>query len=163
MRHTTLISTDELQRQLDNPDFVLLDCQHDLSNPSFGRTAYSIEHLPGARFFSIDNDAAGPKTGKNGRHPLPSVEVLSAKLGQLGIDSSKQVVVYDGSDNMYCVRVWWMLRWLGHEAVAVLDGGLAKWQKENRPVTTTLPTPAPTKFRAEPRNEMQVDAIWSRI
>jgi thiosulfate/3-mercaptopyruvate sulfurtransferase len=158
MRYNTIISCDELQQNLDNPNFVIFDCQHDLVNAGFGRTAYTIEHIPGARFFSIDNDAAGNKTGKNGRHPLPPIEILTAKLGQLGVDSEKQVVVYDGSNNMFSVRLWWLLRWLGHESVAVLDGGLGKWQKDGRPVSAELPVPAATKFSATANNEMHVDA-----
>ena len=158
MRFTTIVSTEELAKHMDDPSWIVFDCQHDLGNSSFGKTAFSIEHIPGARFFHMDNDAAGAKTGTNGRHPLPPPETLVAKLGKMGVDGDKQVVVYDGSDGMYCGRLWWMLRWLGHDAVAVLDGGLGKWQKEKRPVTNENPTMAATKFLPKIRNEMQVDA-----
>ena len=158
MPFTTLVSTEELAAHLEDPKWVVFDCQHDLTNLSFGKTAFSIEHIPNARFFHMDNDGAGEKTGTNGRHPLPQPEMLGAKLGKMGVDDTKQVVVYDGSDAMFSVRLWWMLKWLGHDNVAVLDGGLAKWQKENRPVTADNPTMTATRFKAKLRNEKYVTA-----
>ena len=98
------------------------------------------------RFLHVDDDLSGAKTGKNGRHPLPSPETAAALFGRLGIDAGKQVVAYDSGGAMYAPRLWWMLRWLGHDAVAVLDGGIAKWVREGRPVTAEIPSARPVTF-----------------
>ena len=94
----------------------------------------------------MDRDLSAPKTGKNGRHPLPTPEAAAALFGRLGIDATKQVVAYDPGGGMYAPRLWWMLRWLGHDAVAVLDGGIGKWTREGRPVTTEIPRVASVTF-----------------
>ena len=98
----------------------------------------------------VDRDLSAPKTGTNGRHPLPSVETCAALFGRLGIDASKQVVAYDQGPGAYAARLWWMLRWLGHQAVAVLDGGYAVWAREGRPVTAEVPAVVPASFIAHP-------------
>jgi thiosulfate/3-mercaptopyruvate sulfurtransferase len=145
--HSTLISTAELAAHIDDPAFVIADVRHELSQPeTWGETQYRTGHIPGARFAHMDRDLAGPKTGKNGRHPLPSPEEAAAFFGSLGIDASKQVVAYDSGGAMYAPRLWWMLRWLGHDAVAVLDGGIAKWVREGRPVSKEFPSARPAKF-----------------
>jgi thiosulfate/3-mercaptopyruvate sulfurtransferase len=134
---STLIDTDELAAHLDDPAFVIVDVRHDLARPdTFGDAVYAEAHIPGARFAHVDRDLSAPKTGLNGRHPLPTPEAAAALFGRLGIDSSKQVVVYDLGSGMFASRLWWMLRWLGHDRAAVLDGGFAKWQHEGRPVTS---------------------------
>jgi thiosulfate/3-mercaptopyruvate sulfurtransferase len=120
---------------------------------SWGETQYAAGHIPGARFVHMDRDLSGPKTGRNGRHPLPTPEAGAALFGRLGIDASKQVVAYDQGGGMYAPRVWWMLRWLGHDKVAVLDGGIAKWAREQRALTNAIPDPQPATFavrRVEP-------------
>ena len=145
--HSKLISTAELAAHLDDPAFVIVDVRHELSQPeTWGETQYRAGHIPGARFAHMDRDLSGPKTGKNGRHPLPSPEKAAAFFGSLGIDASKQVVAYDSGGAMYAPRLWWMLRWLGHDAVAVLDGGIAKWTREGRPVVTEFPSVRPATF-----------------
>ncbi len=138
--YSKLISTAELAAHLDDPSFVIVDVRHDLSQPeTWGETQYRAAHIPGARFAHMEHDLAAPKTGKNGRHPLPSPENTAAFFGRLGIDESKQVFAYDSGGGMYAPRLWWMLRWLGHDAVAVLDGGIAKWTRERRPLTGEVP------------------------
>jgi thiosulfate/3-mercaptopyruvate sulfurtransferase len=145
--HSTLISTAELAAHLDDPTFVIVDVRHDLAQPdTWGETQYRAGHIPGARFVHMDRDLSAPKTGRNGRHPLPSPEACAALFGRLGIDAGKQVVVYDSGGAMYAPRLWWMLRWLGHDAVAVLDGGIAKWTRERRPVTREIPSVSPATF-----------------
>ena len=146
-RYATLIETAELARHLGDPAFVIVDVRHDLSKPErFGVDAYAQGHVPGAVFAHVDRDLSAPKTGRNGRHPLPTPEAASAVFGRLGIDATKQVVAYDQDSGAFAARLWWMLRWLGHENVAVLNGGFAKWLREGRPVSTQPQAPAATRF-----------------
>jgi thiosulfate/3-mercaptopyruvate sulfurtransferase len=146
--YTTLISTDALARQLADPALVLVDCRHNLSDVDAGERAYGASHLPGARFMHMDRDLSGERTGRNGRHPLPDVAALSASLSRAGIDASKQVVAYDQNNGMWASRLWWLLHWLGHDAAAVLDGGIDKWIDEGRPTTGNPPSVRPARFVA---------------
>jgi thiosulfate/3-mercaptopyruvate sulfurtransferase len=155
--YTTLVGTAQLAARLDDPDWVVFDCRHDLANPDIGTKEYAAGHIPGARFLHVDHDLAAPLTGKNGRHPLPDPEVFMRTLGKAGVDSARQVIAYDGQTGVYAARLWWMLRWLGHENVAVLDGGYAKWLAEQRPVSTAIPQPTPARFTGAPR-PLAVDA-----
>ena len=154
---TTLVTTDELARHLDDAAWVVFDCRHDLAKPGLGRAEYLQAHIPGARFMHMDEDLAGPMTGKNGRHPLPDSAVFAAKLGAAGVGPDTQVVGYDAQGAVNASRLWWMLRWLGHDAVAVLDGGLGKWLREERQVTAELPRPRAARFAPRPR-PLAVDA-----
>src|SRR5262245_61630343 len=154
---TTLVTADELARHLDDPRWVVFDCRHDLAQPGLGRAEYLQAHIPGARFMHMDEDLAGPMTGTNGRHPLPDPALFAAKLGAAGVGPDTQVVAYDAHGAVNASRLWWMLRWLGHDAAAVLDGGIGKWLGEARPVTTELPRPAAARFDARPR-PVAVDA-----
>ena len=145
--YSTLIGTAELARHLGDPAFVIVDVRHDLAQPeSFGDEAYAKSHVPGAVFARLDRDLTAEKTGRNGRHPLPSPEVAAAVFGRLGIDATKQVVAYDQDSGLFAARLWWMLRWLGHDNAAVLDGGFAKWLREGHPVTAESPAGKPTTF-----------------
>jgi thiosulfate/3-mercaptopyruvate sulfurtransferase len=143
---TALVSTEILAQHADDPDWVVFDCRHDLTDPTRGRTEYTTSHIPGARFLHLDEDLSAPKTGKNGRHPLPDPHVLMEKLGRAGVDSRKQVVAYDAQGGMVAARLWWLLRWFGHLPVAVLDGGWNQWIAEGRPQTAEIPQPQPTQF-----------------
>ena len=147
----TLVSTAALAEHLRDPDWVVVNCRHDLFKPEAGREAYAKSHIPGARFMQLDSDLAGEKTGTNGRHPLPDPAVFATMLGAAGIDEGKQVVAYDSQESVNASRLWWMLRWLGHDAVAVLDGGWRRWVEEERPYSGEIPRPAPTIFSARPR------------
>jgi thiosulfate/3-mercaptopyruvate sulfurtransferase len=146
--YTSLISTDELARQLSDPALVLVDCRHNLSDVDAGQRAYGASHLPGARFMHMDRDLSGERTGGNGRHPLPDVAALSGSLSRAGIDASKQVVAYDQNNGMWASRLWWLLHWLGHDAAAVLDGGIDKWIAEGRPITADRPSVQSARFVA---------------
>lgn len=148
--HDTLIDPATLAGHLDEPGFVVLDVRHDLAKPvDWGRDRYRAGHVPGAQFVHLDTDLSAPKTGSNGRHPLPSPDAAAALFGRCGIDARSQVVVYDQNSGMFASRAWWMLRWLGHRAVAVLDGGYDRWVREGRPVTTEVPSPRAAAFTPE--------------
>jgi thiosulfate/3-mercaptopyruvate sulfurtransferase len=153
-----LVSVEELACHLQDPGWVVCDCRHDLADTGAGRRAYAESHIPGARFVHLDADLSAPKTGKNGRHPLPDPETFSRRAGELGIDGTKQVVAYDASGGPYAARLWWMLRWLGHDAVAVLDGGWAAWTKAGRPVTAETPKVKSARFMPRPRPDAARDA-----
>jgi thiosulfate/3-mercaptopyruvate sulfurtransferase len=146
MHFTTLISTAELARDIHDPHLVVVDCRYDLGDAGAGERGYRAGHLLRAQFMHIDRDLSGVKTGANGRHPLPEVSASVATLSRAGIDGSAQVVAYDQSNGMWASRLWWLLRWLGHEAVAVLDGGIDKWVRESRPVTRDPPSVRPATF-----------------
>lgn len=156
----TLVSADELARHLDDADWIVCDCRHDLAQYDAGRRAYAEGHIPGARFLHLDEDLSGPKTGVNGRHPLPHPQTLALRLGAVGIDNAKQVVAYDASGGYYGARLWWMLRWLGHERVAVLDGGWQAWAAGDYPVTQDPVMTVPTTYTARPHPALAVDVAY---
>jgi thiosulfate/3-mercaptopyruvate sulfurtransferase len=140
--YTTLISAADLAAHIDNPDWVVVDCRHDLVNLAFGREAYAAGHLPGAVFADMETALSGPKRGDDGvfrgRHPLPEKEALVETLRSWGVNHGTQVVAYDAHGGMYAARLWWLLRWIGHEASAVLDGGLPAWQALGQPLVTDV-------------------------
>jgi thiosulfate/3-mercaptopyruvate sulfurtransferase len=157
MSYQTLISTEDLAARLSDPDLVVFDCRHDLMDVEAGHRAWTVDHIPGARFAHLDKNLSGAKTGRTGRHPLPDVAALSKWLGEQGVDSRKQVVTYDASGGFFAARLWWLLRWLGHESVAVLDGGLPKWKAEGRTLTPSAPQVEPTTFTPRQRDALKVD------
>jgi thiosulfate/3-mercaptopyruvate sulfurtransferase len=129
MPYSTLIDTAALQALMTNgAPVVLLDCGFDVTDPTAGERAYAAGHISGAIYAHLDRDLAGAKTGHNGRHPLPDRAAFAAAAGRWGITPDMQVVAYDAQGGPYAARAWWLLRWLGHQAVAVLDGGAAAWQ-----------------------------------
>ncbi|MEQ1774640.1 MAG: sulfurtransferase [Burkholderiales bacterium] len=158
MSFTTLISVSDLASHLNDADWIVCDCRHDLANYEAGRTAYAASHIPGARFLHLDEDLSGPKTGINGRHPLPHPITFTLRLAALGIDNSKQIVAYDNSGGVYASRLWWMLRWVGHRKAAVLDGGIDAWLKAAQPVTPALPAIKPTTYNPNPNAQVAVSA-----
>jgi len=141
MPYTTLISAQDLHPLLSAADCVVIDCRHDLAQPDAGRNAYLQAHIPGAHFLHLDEDLSGLKTGTNGRHPLPEVDTLNRTLARCGIGHHTQVVAYDDSGGIFAARLWWLLRWLGHREVAVLDGGLSAWRQARLPLTREQPVP----------------------
>jgi thiosulfate/3-mercaptopyruvate sulfurtransferase len=147
---TALVSTEVLAAHLDAPDWIVFDCRHDLAAPERGRAEYAKSHIPGARFLHLDDDLSAPMTGKNGRHPLPDPAAFMEKLSRAGVDSGKQVVAYDAQGGMVAARLWWMLRWLGHPCVAVLDGGWNQWVAEGRPQSAEVPQPVRAHFAGAP-------------
>src|SRR5690242_15455051 len=161
---TALVGTEILEPHLADPDWVVFDCRHDLAAPERGRSEYAASHIPGARFLHLDEDLSAPKTGRNGRHPLPDPDVLMEKLGRAGVDARKQVVAYDAQGGMVASRLWWMLRWLGHLPVAVLDGGWNQWMAEGRPPSPEVPRPRPTRFAGRlKRTEVNAESVRSQL
>lgn len=138
-----LVDTATLAEHLEDPNWVLFDCRFDLANPARGRDQYQQGHIPKALFADLDQDLSSPIGPNTGRHPLPDPGLLSAKLALSGVDADRQVVVYDDVGGGFAVRLWWLLRWLGHERVAVLDGGLRAWISERRAMTEAVIQPVP--------------------
>lgn len=140
MRYTTLISAAELAQHVLEPDWIVLDCRHDLSNPAAGRSAYDGGHIPNAQFANLETELSDktpvPNGAFRGRHPLPDRDAFLQTLRVWGVNRSSQVVAYDAHGGMFAARLWWMLRWAGHEAVAVLDGGLPAWIAEDMWLST---------------------------
>ena len=157
MAFGTLISTAALALHLDDPAYVIVDCRAKLDDLDWGTREHLSAHIPGAVHADLTHDLSGPKTGTNGRHPLPDPAVLAQTFGRFGIASGVQVVAYDQENGMFASRLWWMLRWLGHDAVAVLDGGFKKWIAEGRPVQSGAVQPTARQFQGAPRPEMTVD------
>jgi thiosulfate/3-mercaptopyruvate sulfurtransferase len=145
-----LVSPEELQRHLGDPGWVIFDTRHDMGDVEKGRRAFAQGHVPGAHFLHVDEDLSGTKTGVNGRHPLPELATFAAKVERAGVTPATQVVVYDDLGGNFAVRLWWMLRWLGHERVALLDGGYPLWEKEGRPVTKEVPPGRTGDFKPRP-------------
>jgi thiosulfate/3-mercaptopyruvate sulfurtransferase len=160
MLNTPLVTTQVLADHLDDPDWIVFDARHDLADPEKGRRAYAAGHVPGAHFVHADEDLAGLKTGRNGRHPLPDVDEFAGRMNERGLSPRSQVVVYDDSGGSFAVRLWWMLRWLGHDKVAVLDGGYPLWVKEGRAISTESPVPREGSFVPRPQLGATVDAHY---
>lgn len=146
MSYETLIDTQTLYDHLYDPDWVVVDCRFNLADPEAGRRAFHEGHIPGARYAHLDEDLAGPVTPTSGRHPLPDPERLAQTLGGWGINNVTQVVAYDDAGGAIAARLWWLLRWLGHRACAVLDGGLPAWRGQDLPLDREIPAPHPTIF-----------------
>jgi len=160
MSYTTLISMQELAAHLDDPAWAVVDCRYRAKDPEYGLRAYRQSHVAGAVYAHPDRDLAGPVLpGRTGRHPLPAVEVLAEKLSGWGIDAGVQVAAYDDAGGaLAAARLWWLLRWLGHTAVAVLDGGWQAWEREGLPVRAGDEGRVRRDFRPRLRPEMVVDA-----
>jgi thiosulfate/3-mercaptopyruvate sulfurtransferase len=155
MNGSTLVSTGDLEKSL--PRWRVFDCRHDLAKPDLGEQQYREGHIPGALFAHLERDLSGRKTGKNGRHPLPDPQDFEKWLEKTGLTPSDQAVCYDAGNGSMAARLWWMLRWIGHDKVAVLDGGFAKWTKEGRPVTIDVPLFTPLNYPIKPRADLAVD------
>jgi thiosulfate/3-mercaptopyruvate sulfurtransferase len=157
--YKTLIAPATLQENYRTGSWVVVDCRFDLKDTDAGRRAYEMSHIPSAVYAHLDDDLSGRIIpGQTGRHPLPSVEDAVALFSLWGIDESVQVVAYDDKGGGIASRLWWMLRWLGHEAVAVLDGGWPAWQEAGLPVSDLPASVRPRQFRAKANSLPTVDA-----
>lgn len=135
MTFGTLVTPDELRARLGAPDLAVFDCRHSLADFTLGRRLYDESHVPDAFFAGVESDLAGTKTGKDGRHPLPDPEIFARFLRACGVDDATQIVAYDAGGDMFAPRLWFLSRWIGHDAVAVLDGGFTAWNEHGYPVT----------------------------
>lgn len=131
---TTLISSDSLIQSLADPNWVVIDCRFVLSDPAAGERAYRQGHIPGAHYAHLERDLSAQVDAHSGRHPLPERTRLIARLDAWGVGRASQVIVYDDAGGAMAARLWWLLRWMGHAAVALLDGGWGQWLKEGRPL-----------------------------
>ena len=158
---TTIVEPSALHQRLGKDDLLIVDCRHSLADFSLGRQLYAQSHIPDAVFADVENDLAGEHTGSNGRHPMPDAETLAQLLRGAGANDDTQIVAYDGGGDMFAARLWFLCRWIGHDGVAVLDGGFAAWTALGYPVTPE--TPAPKRrgnLRVRLRPEMVVDARY---
>jgi thiosulfate/3-mercaptopyruvate sulfurtransferase len=164
--YRTLVSAATLAAHLDNPDWAVVDCRFALAAPEQGRAAYLAAHIPGAVYAHLDEDLSGPIIpGKTGRHPLPAVEQIAARLGAWGIDDSVQVVAYDDGGGWVAGRLWWLLRWLGHSAVALLDGGWDAWLRAGGPTHPVAESRPPRTFMPQLNERLAAgtDEVLARL
>jgi thiosulfate/3-mercaptopyruvate sulfurtransferase len=140
---TTLISAGVLRDLVGKPDIAVIDCRFDLMNPEGGRRAYLEGHIPGARYADLNKDLSAPITATSGRHPLPAPGDFARTLTRVGVGRATQVIAYDDSAGAFAARLWWMLRWVGHPAAAVLDGGIKAWVSEGGALRSGEETPLP--------------------
>lgn len=157
----TIIPPQALHEYLGDPSFVVVDCRHALADFGLGKRLYDEAHIPGAFFAAVEEDLAGSKTGKNGRHPMPDPDVFARFLRGLGVHGDTQVVAYDAGGDMFAARLWFLCKWIGHDSVAVLDGGFAAWQALGYDVTAAPSEPhGEGTMRARVHPEYLVDAMY---
>lgn len=154
--YTTFISPAELSSHLDDPLWRIIDCRFDLANPAWGEQDYQRAHIPGAVFADLNRDLSAPITPTSGRHPLPAPQDFIALLKRLGVSENTQVVVVDTVAGAFAARLWWMLRYYGHSAVAVLEGGLSNWQRQGYPLSSGSESCPPGQFHGEPQPNWMV-------
>tara|TARA_B100001113_G_C21120516_1_gene627197 strand:+ start:88 stop:942 length:855 start_codon:yes stop_codon:yes gene_type:complete len=137
MSYKTIISESNLRENINNKDFIIFDSRCDIKDKGYGIDSYTEGHIENSIFVDVDTDLASEKQAGTGRHPLPQVEVFCEKLSHWGMNNNKQVVVYDDAGGAFAGRLWWMMKWLGHDNVAVLDGGLNSWVKNGNKLVTS--------------------------
>ncbi|MEG3985514.1 sulfurtransferase [Microcoleus sp. T3B2] len=156
--NTLIVSPEWLATNTDNPQVVIIDCRFSLADPELGQKQYQESHIPGAFYLDLNRDLASSVGKHGGRHPLPNIEELAEKLSAIGINSPETLVVaYDDSRLAFAARLWWLLRYMGHSKVALLDGGFSGWKAAGYPVTNTLPDPREGKFVAHLQPDLAVD------
>ncbi|HEY0946311.1 MAG TPA: sulfurtransferase [Opitutaceae bacterium] len=160
-----LVHTEHLAQHLNDPDWVIFDCRHDLVDLDQGGRLYREGHIPGAHFASVETALSGAKSGRNGRHPLPAPEAFARFLARHGVSTTTTVVAYDDNGGLYAARLWWMARWIGLRNAALLDGGISKWSAEGRPLSREVPAPVPASLSAAPDPSMfwTVDDVQARL
>ena len=146
MNKGPLVSSENLEQNLGNPDWVIIDCRFDLTSSGWGYSVYTESHIPGAIYAHLNDDLSGSKSIETGRHPLPSDNDFARRLSLWGISTSTKVVVYDSNGGAFAARLWWMLKIIHHNSVYVLDGGYPKWVSEQRPVQAGVTQNSPTKY-----------------
>lgn len=156
MRPKNIASIDWLSKNVTHPNMVLVDCRFELGKPEKGHESYQEEHIPGALYFDLEKDLSGPKEKHGGRHPLPNLELFAQKLGEAGINASKKVVAYDDQGGMVASRLWWMLKYLGHEEVVILREGFSSWKERGFPTTNEIKKNKATQFESHIQPDMLV-------
>lgn len=163
----TLVDCATLAAHLGDPDWLVADCRYSLTDPDAGARAYAAGHVPGAHYFHLDRDLAGPIGARTGRHPLPEPQALAEKLRRAGLAEGVQLVAYDDAHGAFAARLWWLARWLGHPAAAVLDGGWQRWLAEGGRVSTTPPAPAAARPPWKPQPTAQLwltsEQVWQIV
>ncbi len=157
MSFRTIISVEELNNNLNNTNWFVFDCRFMLKDPAGGLSKFNQGHIPGAQFADMDKDLSSAMTASSGRHPLPDPEELIAKLKKWGVNNTSQVICYDDMSGAFAARMWWLMKWLGHENVAVLDGGIEKWTAAGLSLETDVQSKPTGSFSATADNEMWVD------
>jgi thiosulfate/3-mercaptopyruvate sulfurtransferase len=156
---STLISAQALARHSNQSNWVIFDCRFSLADPAAGEKAYRLGHIPGARYAHLDRDLSASIRDYTGRHPLPNSKTLAEKLGRWGVNNASQIVVYDDVNGAIAGRMWWLLRSLGHDNVALLDGGLPQWLQSGYVTTTALPHYQTCQYRAYPNPDNTLSAL----
>jgi thiosulfate/3-mercaptopyruvate sulfurtransferase len=156
LMYTTLIDANTVHENLDRPNWLIVDCRYDLTDKSYGRNAYLESHIPGAVYADLHDDLSGPPVTDYGRHPLPTSNLLNTLFKRLGISGTTQVVAYDHVYGSFAARLWWLLRYMGHDAVAVLDGGWQAWLEADLPIQSGEQTNKPGDFQGNARTEWLV-------
>lgn len=157
-KFTTLVDVEILAQHVDAPDWRIIDCRFDLADKHAGRRCYHQGHIPNALYADLEDDLSGQITPMTGRHPLPDAAVLAKRFGEWGIGPATQLVAYDGQNGALASHLWWLSRWLGHDRVAVLNGGFASWIEAHYPQVTTIPEVTPSKFNPTVKNQLQVSS-----
>ncbi|WP_126390028.1 sulfurtransferase [Pseudanabaena sp. ABRG5-3] len=157
MPNPHIVSANWLQEHLHDPQVVVVDCRFSLMDIALGRKQYQESHVEGAYYLDLNLDLSSPVQKHGGRHPLPDFEQLATKLSQIGVTSETTVVVYDDSRFAFASRLWWLLRYMGHERVALLDGGFAGWKAKNYATSSEIPHPRVGKFIPQLQTEWVVD------
>ncbi|MMZ58358.1 3-mercaptopyruvate sulfurtransferase [compost metagenome] len=153
----SIISKQWLLARMYEPDLIIVDCRFQLGSPKAGQDAFKTSHIPGAIYLDLEEDLSSSVGDHGGRHPLPDPQTLAQRLGQVGINNSNRIVAYDDQAGMYASRLWWLLRWLGHDNVYVMEEGFTSWKEAGYPVTDANPVKIPSSFQYTVRHEMVVD------
>ncbi len=156
MPFQTLVTAEQLAAHQDDPHWVIFDCRFTLTDLDAGRRAYTKAHIEGSHYADLEKDLSSPVTPESGRHPLPDPQQLVGKLSAWGVDNQSQVVVYDDAFGAIACRLWWLLRWLGHHNVALLDGGLPRWTREGYGLTSSASASSPARFEARVDDDLWV-------
>ncbi len=156
MSRRQLIQAQELLPRLDDPNWRIVDCRFDLSDTTAGRRSYEAGHIPGAVFADLNEDLASKPSSSTGRHPLPNVETIVARMRRLGIDNNSEVVVYDGGNGAMAARAWWIFRWLGHDKVRLVDGGFSAWAAAGLPLSCATVAVQETHFVPKLRSDLVI-------
>lgn len=154
---SNLLSASDLRLLANDPDVRIIDARFELADPAAGRAAYLQGHLPGALYFDLDEDLSRPPGVHGGRHPLPDMNGFARTLGERGIGNGHRIIAYDASGGMFAGRLWWLLRYAGHDRVHLLNGGIDAWTDAGGALTSEIPTFAPERFALQLRPEMVVD------